>query len=116
MERFANKVAIITGAGSGIGQSTAIQIAKEGGKVIVSDIFENRVKETCEMIDKLGKIKAIAAVGDITKQEVIDKMITEAGDKIDILINNAGIMDGFLPTGLKIFVYFWLKYLFLLFG
>lgn len=87
------KVAIITGAGSGIGRATALLFAKEGAKVVVADWIEEGGKETVEQI-KEQKGEAIFVKTDVSKAEDIDKMVKTCLDnfgRIDILVNNAGI-------------------------
>ncbi len=94
--RFAGKTVIVTGAASGIGRATAERIAREGGRVIASDIAA----------DKLEALKAenpnadiVTVAGDLTKQDAIDAVVAAAGDRIDGLANVAGINDDFSPAG-----------------
>ena len=94
--RFAGKTVIVTGAASGIGKATATRIAREGGRVIASDIAA----------DKLDALKAelpdadiTVVAGDLTKQDAIDAVIAAAGERIDGLANVAGINDDFSPAG-----------------
>jgi NAD(P)-dependent dehydrogenase (short-subunit alcohol dehydrogenase family) len=86
-----NKVAIVTGAARGIGQAIAIELAKAGADVVVSDIIPG--DETLAKIKAL-KRKAIYVKTDVTNKKDIDKLITESMKnfkKIDILVNNAGV-------------------------
>lgn len=90
--RLANKVALITGSGSGIGRATAILFASEGAKVVVNDRVEPSGQETVKMItDKGGG--ALFALGDVSiakgVKSVVDQAIARYG-RIDILFNNAG--------------------------
>lgn len=92
--RLQNKVAIITGAGSGIGQSIALVFVKEGAKVVVADWSEEGGKATVEQIRKVNG-EAVFVKTDVSKTADIDKMTKTCLDKfgrIDILINNAGII------------------------
>ncbi len=93
--RLKDKVAIITGAGRGIGAVTAKKFAAEGAKVTVSDINEEAVKKTAaEIVDMGGE--ALGLTVDVTNRQQVDNMIAETlkrFGKIDILINNAGIIQ-----------------------
>jgi len=93
-KRLLGKLALITGAGSGIGRATAIRFAKEGAKVIINDINEKGAKETVKMINDLGG-EAYTAVADVSNEEEVKKMVEFAYEKgeIDILFANAGIAD-----------------------
>ena len=92
--RFHNKVCVVTGAGSGIGRATAMQLAKEGGWVVVADVNEQDGKETLKLIEE-QKGKALFIPCDVSSEEqvkqVVDKTV-EAWSKIDVLINNAAMM------------------------
>jgi NAD(P)-dependent dehydrogenase (short-subunit alcohol dehydrogenase family) len=90
MSRLATKVAIVTGAASGIGLGIAQLFVKEGAKVVFSDIN----KSGKEAADAAGK-KALFVECDISNTESVKKLVTrtlEAFGMIDILINNAGIL------------------------
>lgn len=87
-----DKVAIITGAGRGIGQATAKLFAKEGAKVVVSDIDADPAEETVSQIKDEGG-QAIAHVGDVCgpdfSQGIVDAAVKK-WDGIHIIVNNAG--------------------------
>lgn len=96
--RLENKVAVITGAGSGIGKETALLFALEGAKVVVADMNEKAGEETVAEIKKNGEgffVKLDVSNREQSKQMV--KTTLEKYGRIDILINNAGIaQDAFL--------------------
>jgi NAD(P)-dependent dehydrogenase (short-subunit alcohol dehydrogenase family) len=92
--RFEGRTVIVTGAASGIGRATASRIAREGGRVIAVDISKERLDEFVAAGD--GDVVAVA--GDITKQEDIDRIVAEAGSRIDALANVAGVNDDFSPA------------------
>lgn len=94
------KVALVTGASRGIGQATAIELAKAGADVVVNFIGNEAVaQETVDAIEALGR-KAIKIKADVGNAEDVQAMVDEAVaafGHIDILVNNAGITrDGLL--------------------
>jgi len=97
--RFAGQTAIVTGGGSGIGRATAVRLAAEGARVVVSDLLPVRVAETIALIAEGGAGEGIGAAGDVTDQFHVDALVADAGARIDVLVNCAGIMDAFLPVG-----------------
>ncbi|WP_088007098.1 SDR family NAD(P)-dependent oxidoreductase [Indiicoccus explosivorum] len=93
MSRLAGKVAIITGAASGQGAAEAEIFAREGAKVVATDIQEDRLQKVVDGITQNGG-EAIALTHNVTSKEEWEKVISktvETYGKVDILINNAGI-------------------------
>ncbi|MGQ9625338.1 MAG: SDR family oxidoreductase [Anaerolineae bacterium] len=91
--RLAGKVAIITGAGAGIGRATALLFAKEGAKVVVADLDPKGGAETVDLIKKEGG-EATLVLTDVSKASDVEKMVKTTLDtygRLDILVNNAGI-------------------------
>ncbi|KAG0214654.1 Methionine aminopeptidase 1 [Mortierella sp. GBA30] len=93
------QVAIVTGAGQGIGGATALLFAKEGASVVVSDLDDAKGKEIAAQITQAGG-KAIVVSGDVTDLSFPGRLIDEtikAFGKINIIVNNAGFtFDGML--------------------
>lgn len=92
--KLKDKVAIITGADSGLGRAAAIAFVKEGAKVVIPYYNEHKdAKYTKEYIEKLGG-ECLLLSGDITNkqfcQDIVNSTLEKFG-KIDILINNAGV-------------------------
>ncbi len=94
MKDLKGKTAVITGAASGIGSSFAIELAKEGMNLSISDINMEGLEETKKEIEKLG-VKVISSKCDVTKYQDMENLArevhSELGD-VDLLINNAGIV------------------------
>lgn len=93
--RHAGKVALVTGAGSGIGQATVLRLVGEGASVIGLDVNAQGLEATRALLPDAGG-SARLVVADVTKQADVDEVVAAAG-RIDILVNNAGVMDHFLP-------------------
>ena len=95
---LAGKVAVVTGAGRGIGAATARLLAREGARVVVNDLDPSRADETAHAITAAGG-SAIAIGGSIVEKEFPEKMLAMAADEygpnLDVLVNNAGFLfDG----------------------
>lgn len=91
--RLKDKVAIITGAGQGIGRACAERFAHEGAKVVVTDRFSERGEQVTEGIVEKGG-EAIILEVDVTQPEQIESLVTrtvERYGKLDILVSNAGV-------------------------
>jgi NAD(P)-dependent dehydrogenase (short-subunit alcohol dehydrogenase family) len=91
------RIALITGAGSGLGLATAQAFAREGATVVVNDLRLTSAEETAS---SLGANHS-AVGGDVSDEKQVKLMVAEALErhgKIDILVNNAGVPDSFVPT------------------
>jgi 2-[hydroxy(phenyl)methyl]-succinyl-CoA dehydrogenase BbsD subunit len=87
------RTAIVTGAGSGIGQATAWELAKAGASVLVNDVVEDRAQAAAAALRQAG-LRAIAYSGSVSDRPSVQGMVNAALDafgSIDILVNNAGI-------------------------
>lgn len=92
--RLKDKVAIITGAGRGIGQATAVKFAREGAKVVVCDLTQESIAETVKLCEEIGA-PTLGCVANVTDMKSLQAMVKETVAKfgrIDCLVNNAGIV------------------------
>lgn len=101
MEQLKGKVAIVTGASSGIGRSVALLYAKNGANVVVSDVDDARGAETVDLIQKAGG-QAAYCHADVSNAEDCEKLVdftTEKYGRLDLACNNAGIGGEANQTG-----------------
>lgn len=93
MTDLTGKIAVVTGAGRGIGQSIALALAKAGADIAVAELKEDFAAETVEKVTALGR-KAKAYAIDVSNFDAVHTMMKEVQsdfDSVDILVNNAGI-------------------------
>jgi 3-oxoacyl-[acyl-carrier protein] reductase len=97
--RLQGLVAVITGAGSGIGRASALEFAREGASVVVADVQAAAADETAAQI-RAGGGQAESVQVDVTRAEEVERMVQRGVDRfgrIDVLFNNAGLPQAFTP-------------------
>ena len=95
------KVAVITGAGSGVGRAMANLFAENGASVLIVDVIQERVDEVAKEAKAKAGAKVEGMTIDLSLKENPDRMVDhaeEAFGRVDVLCNNAGIMDGVRPV------------------
>lgn len=94
--RFSGLKILVTGAGSGIGLATTLRIVREGGQVIAADRDAARLQA---LVDANPAPGITTVCGDITDAAHVAALATACAGRLDGLVNNAGIIDGFAPLG-----------------
>lgn len=93
--RFQNKVAIVTGAASGIGLATAKRLGSEGARVVIADLHEDKAQSAAQEVLAAGAPDVWACACDVSKEEQVIAAVQGALDKfgaLDVVVNNAGLM------------------------
>ena len=98
--RLEGKVALITGAAGGMGQSEAVIFAKEGAKVVVADVLETEGRQVAESLGGAGRFVALDVTSEAAWQAAIAAALQHFG-RLDVLVNNAGISGTFDPDTLS---------------
>lgn len=93
--RFSGQTAVVTGGASGIGKEVVKRLLAEGAKVIASDLA---VEGLATLADESQSTELITVAGDVTDSATVERIMDAAGGAVDLLANNAGVMDKFLPT------------------
>lgn len=92
MKKLEGKVALVTGAGRGIGQAIAVKLAREGARLVVNDLDAGPARQTVAKIQETGSA-AVACVGNVTEADFGDRFVRAALESfgaVDIIVNNAG--------------------------
>ncbi|MEU4514388.1 glucose 1-dehydrogenase [Nonomuraea wenchangensis] len=92
MNAFDDRVALVTGAGSGIGRAMAVAFAKAGARVVAADVDRARAEETAAIVGEAA-LAVTADVGDQASVAALTEAAIGAYGRIDVLCNNAGILD-----------------------
>ncbi|MCC8145365.1 MAG: glucose 1-dehydrogenase [Bacteroidales bacterium] len=102
MKSLEGKIAIVTGAGSGMGEAIVKLFAEKGAKVVIADLNKDSIGRVVNNIVDCKKCEALGVQADVSKKEDLENLVKKTIERfgsIDILINNAGILDNFMTVG-----------------
>jgi meso-butanediol dehydrogenase/(S,S)-butanediol dehydrogenase/diacetyl reductase len=91
--RVEGRVALVTGAGKGIGQATCVRLAEEGAEPVVTSRSAEHVEETCDMVEEIAGRRPLGLQVDVGDVAAVDRVVAEAAERlgrIDIVVANAG--------------------------
>lgn len=91
-----DKVAVVTGGGSGIGRAIGLALAEKGAHVVVADVEESRARQVAQEIAARG-VRTLAAACDVSKEEAVEELAEHSWQHfghVDLLFNNAGVSGG----------------------
>jgi 3-oxoacyl-[acyl-carrier protein] reductase len=92
MQTLTGRVAIVTGAGQGIGRGVALCLARAGAHIVVNDVVQERISRTVSEVEALN-VQALRVAADVTRAQDVDRLVRDTlhrFGRIDILVNNAG--------------------------
>jgi NAD(P)-dependent dehydrogenase (short-subunit alcohol dehydrogenase family) len=103
MKRFEGKVALVTGAASGIGAATALRLGQEGAMVALADLDQARTTAMAEVVGKTGS-RTLALTADVADESsvarMVDRTVADFG-RLDVMVNNAGVAEASVPIDEK---------------
>ncbi|CAM3313506.1 3-oxoacyl-ACP reductase [Pseudomonas floridensis] len=102
MNRFTEKVVLVTGAGSGIGEATAKRFAREGAKVVLVGRNEEKLNKVVAQLEGEGHLVRATDVADLSDVEALFKQVASQFGRLDVLVNNAGIVKSGKVTELEV--------------
>ena len=94
MTRLDGQIAIVTGAGQGIGQGVALCLARAGARIVVNDTAQDRIASTVAAVEALGT-QALGVQANVTQASEVERLVQETlgrFGKVDVLVNNAGVV------------------------
>lgn len=93
--RFTDKVAIVTGAASGIGLATAKRLGAEGARVVIADLNDDKAQQAAAAVQSAGAPDALACACDVSKEQQVEATVRRTLERfgaIHVVVNNAGLM------------------------